>query len=88
MRVIKQIFAAFIFIGVFLSLILFLIAMILKKEETKPVSIVEKNSYINISLPYEIKEINSFEMFTKAQKLTMYDFGVIINCWTQMFRLV
>ena len=71
--IIKQIFAAFIFIGVFLSLILFLIAMILKKEETKPVSIVEKNSYINISLPYEIKEINSFEMFTKAQKLTMYD---------------
>lgn len=71
--IIKQIFAAFIFIGVFFSLILFLIAMILKKEETKPVSIVEKNSYINISLPYEIKEINSFEMFTKAQKLTMYD---------------
>lgn len=71
--IIKQIFAAFIFIGVFLSLLLFIIAIILKKEENKPISIAEKNSYINISLPYEIKEINSFEMFTKAPNLTMYD---------------
>ncbi len=71
--IIKQIFAALIFIGVFLSLILFIITIILKKEETKPISIVEKNSYINISLPYEIKEVNSFEMFTKTPNLTMYD---------------
>lgn len=41
--IIKQIFAALIFIGVFLSLILFIITIILKKEETKPISIVEKN---------------------------------------------
>lgn len=70
---IKQIFASLIFIGIFISLIIFVLGFFIRKEEVKPVPTIEKNTFINISLPQGVKEANSFEMFSKENKMTMFD---------------
>ena len=77
--VLKEVFSTIIFLVVLASIIAFISFNLLKKEEITP--IIHTNSYIKLSLPNGINEINDFDFnFLKKDKTpTMFEILKIIE---------